>query len=139
VAIVSDESTIIALTVNPGQTHDAKLLVPVLTIAKKRVADIEELVGDKGFDSDELRRECLTRDIMPQLAARSNRQDAETFTYPEAYRTRNRVERFFCKLKQFRRIATRYEKLKTTFQGFLKLVCGLIRFKQLLPKNVNTA
>ena len=42
-------------------------------------------------------------------------------------RRRNRVERFFAKMKQFRRAATRYEKLKVTFGGFLNLVFGFIR------------
>ncbi|MFO0937965.1 MAG: transposase [Gemmataceae bacterium] len=73
---------------------------------------IHELVGDKGFDSDDLRRAVSGRGIMPQLASRSNRDDADLATYPDAYRTRNRIERFFAKLKQFRRIATRYDKLK---------------------------
>jgi transposase len=72
---------------------------------------------------------------MPQLAARSNRADADTLTYPDAYHTRNRVERFFAKLKQFRRVATRYDKLKITFRGYLHLVGGWIRFRQ----NVNAA
>ncbi len=55
--------------------------------------------------------------------------------YPEAYRERNRVERFFAKMKQFRRAATRYEKLEVTFTGFLNLVFGFIRLRAI----VNTA
>lgn len=127
---MADESTAITVTVSPGQAHDAPLLAPALVQTRKRVPVIHELVGDKGFDSDDLRRACLRRGIMPQLAARSNRPEAALATYPDAYRTRNRIERFFAKLKQFRRIATRYDKLKTTFLGFLNLACGLIRFRQ---------
>lgn len=67
---------------------------------------------------------------MPQFAARSNRPDAAEATYPDAYRERNRVERFFANLKQYRRIATRFDKLKSTFQGFLQLVSGMIRFRR---------
>lgn len=130
IATVADESTVIAVTVSPGQAHDAPLLVPALVQTRQRVPVIHELVGDKGFDSDDLRRACLRRGIMPQLAARSNRPEADLATYPDAYRTRNRIERFFAKLKQFRRIATRYDKLKTTFLGFLNLACGMIRFRQ---------
>lgn len=77
-------------------------------------------------------RVCLRRGIMPQLAARSNRPEAHLATYPDAYRTRNRIERFFAKLKQFLRIATRYDKLKTTFLGLLNLACSMIRFRQLI-------
>ena len=129
---MADESTAITVTVSPGQTHDAPLLTPALAGTRKRVPVIHELVGDKGFDSDDLRRACLRRGIMPQLAARSNRPDAALATYPDAYRQRNRVERFFAKLKQFRRIATRYDKLKSSFVGFLNLACGMIRFRQLI-------
>ena len=129
---MADENTAITVTVSPGQAHDAPLLAPALVATRRRVPVIHELVGDKGFDSDDLRRACLRRGIMPQLAARSNRPEAEFATDPDAYRTRNRVERFFAKLKQFRRIATRYDKLKTTFLGFLNLASGWIRFRQLI-------
>jgi transposase len=129
---VADESTAITITVSPGQAHDTPLLKPALAGTRKRVPVIHELVGDKGFDSDDLRRDCLRRGIMPQLAARSNRPDAALATYPDAYRTRNQIERFFAKLKQFRRIATRYDKLKTTFLGFLNLTSGWIRFRKMV-------
>lgn len=127
---MADEDTVIAVTVAPGQAHDAPLLTPALAATRQRVPVIHELVGDKGFDSDDLRRACLRRGIMPQLAARSNRPDAPLATYPDAYRQRNRIERFFAKLKQFRRVATRYDKLKATFLGFLNLACGTIRFRK---------
>ena len=129
----------IALALAPGQTHDTPLLPSALAATRKRVPVIHELVGDKGFDSDDLRRACLRRGIMPQLASRSNRDDADLATYPDAYRTRNRIERFFAKLKQFRRIATRYDKLKTTFSGLLQLACGWIRFRHRIRSNVNRA
>lgn len=54
-----------------------------------------------------------------------------------AYRERNRVERLFVKLKEFRRIATRYEKLKVTFLGIIHLALGFIRLRATF--NVNRA
>ena len=48
---------------------------------------------------------------------------------PELYRRRNLVERFFCKLKQFRRVATRYDKLLVNFMGFVKLAAVAIWLK----------
>jgi transposase len=56
---------------------------------------------------------------------------------PEGYVERNRVERLFGKLKQFRRLATRYDKLKETFLGMIHLALGFIRLRALA--NVNTA
>lgn len=118
-----------ALDVPPGQAHDAPLFEPILAAACPRVPRAEEVVGDKGFDSDDLRRACLRRGLMPQLAARSNRPEHELATYPEAYRERNRVERFFAKLKQYRRVATRYDKLRSTFRGLVRLAGGVICFR----------
>jgi transposase len=48
-----------------------------------------------------------------------------------AYRERNKVERLFCKLKNYRRLATRYEKLTATFKGLLHLVFATIAIKAL--------
>ena len=53
----------------------------------------------------------------------------------KAYRERNQVERLFAKAKPFRRVATRYDKLRETFLGLLHLVLGFIR----LRSSVNTA
>jgi hypothetical protein len=53
------------------------------------------------------------------------------------YRERNRVERLLGKAKQFRRIATRYDKLKATYLGLLDLILDFIRLRRLT--NVNTA
>ncbi|MBX6313064.1 MAG: transposase [Isosphaeraceae bacterium] len=54
-----------------------------------------------------------------------------------AYRERNRVERLLGKAKEFRRIATRYERLKATFLGMIHRVFGFIRLRA--KTNVNTA
>ena len=53
----------------------------------------------------------------------------------KAYRERNRIERLLGKLKEFRRVATRYEKLKRTFLGIIHLALGFIRLKRLLIVN----
>ena len=46
------------------------------------------------------------------------------------YRMRQQVERFFCRIKEFRRIATRYDKLAKTFMAFVHLVCAFVDFQQ---------
>jgi transposase len=101
-----------------------------------RVGAVDELVGDKGFDGDAQRVACLDRDVVPVIPNRSNRRDPWPFE-PTPYRERNRIERLFAKLKQFRRVATRYEKLKETFLGMIHLALGFIRLRKLV--NVNTA
>jgi transposase len=125
VLTAADENTAIAVDVVPGQTSDATLLEPMLKPTIERVPVIDELVGDKGFDGDEQRAQCINRDIFANIPNRCNRLDPWEFL-PEGYRERNKVERLFSKVKQFRRIATRYEKLKETFCGMIHLVLGFI-------------
>jgi transposase len=136
VVTAADEDTAVAVDVVPGQAGDAPLLVPMLDRTLERVGVIDELVGDKGFDGDALRCECIERDVNPNIPLKSNR-DPERWAWDrEGYRERNRVERLFGKLKQFRRIATRYEKLKGTYLGLLHLVLGFISLRR--RTNVNT-
>ena len=80
---------------------------------------------DRGYDADRI-RERLALDgiepVIPPLPSRSHKP----FYDKERYRGRNRIERFFNKLKQFRRIATRYDKLRVTFTAALCLVAAFI-------------
>ena len=136
VVTAADEDTALAVDVVPGQAGDAPLLVPLLDRTLERVEGVDELVGDKAFDGDELRCECIERDVNPNIPLKANR-DPELWAFdPEGYRERNRVERLFGKVKQFRRIATRYEKLRATYLGLLHLVLGFIRLRRRI--NVNT-
>ena len=103
----------------------------------ERQPEIEEIVGDKAFDGDDLRDECLKRDVNPNIPLKSNRDPERWACDADGYKERNRVERLFCKLKQFRRIATRFDKLKNCFLGFVHLVLGFIRLRSKII--VNTA
>ena len=134
-AVVADEDTVVAVDVVPGQAGDAPLLVPLLDRTLRRV-EVDEVVGDKGFDGDRLRSECLDREVNPNIPLKKNR-DPEAWAFdPASYKDRNRVERLFAKAKQFRRVAARYEKLKATYLGLLHLVLGFIRLRK--QRNVNT-
>ena len=122
--------------VAPGQAHDAPLLEPLLEATCGRVGAFDELVGDKGFDGDAQRCACIERDVFPTIPNRSNRIDPWPFL-ADGYVERNKVERLFGKVKQFRRVATRYDKLKETFLGMIHLALGFIRLRASV--NVNTA
>jgi transposase len=119
----------------PGQAGDAPLLEPLLAATAARVPAIDEVVADKGFDGDAQRQACIDRDVFPNIPNRKNRVRRWPFD-KKAYRGRNRVERLFGKAKQFRRFATRYEKLRTMYLGVVHLVLGFIRLRRL--GNVNT-
>jgi transposase len=85
----------------------------------------KEAVADKGYDSDEIRDALLDDGINPVIPSRSNAIDPLPLN-KKAYRERNRVERLISKLKQFRRVATRYDKLAVTFMAFIHITSALI-------------
>ena len=136
IVTAADEDTAIAVDVAPGQANDAPLFIPMLDRTLRRVPVIDEVVGDKGFDGDALRSECLKRDVNPNIPVKANRDPDRWAWEPGGYKERNRVERLFAKAKQFRRVATRYDKLKVTYLGLLHLVFGFIRVRA--RTNVNS-
>jgi transposase len=77
------------------------------------------LLADKGYDSNALRRQIETSGTAPNIPPKVNRRWKPCFS-PVLYRNRNAIERMFCRLKDFRRIATRYDRLST---NYLAAVC----------------
>jgi transposase len=127
----ADEDTAIAVDVVPGQANDAPLLEPMLDRTLGRVPVVDELVGDKAFDGDPQPLACVERDVATVIPSGANRVDPWPLD-EVAYRGRNRVERLFSKVKQFRRFATRYEKLRSMFLGVVHLTLGFIRLRRLV-------
>jgi len=77
-------------------------------------------MADKGYDADHLVQtiaETGARVVIPPKRNRKLQRPYDT----DLYKERNRIERFFNKLKHFRRVATRYDKLLANFMGFVKL------------------
>jgi len=109
----------LALSLTGGQVHD-------ITQAEALLGLIEPaaLLGDKGYDADHFVDRLTTRAIKVVIPPKSNRKvkrDCDFALYCE----RNLVERFFCIIKHFRAIATRYEKTARNFLAGLHLVCAL--------------
>ena len=99
----------IALALTPGQIHD---LVPAPELLAQ--ADPQAVIADKAFDADTFIDPLLSSGVVPVIPPRSSRKRVRSCDYA-LYRERNLVERFFNKLKHFRGIATRYNKLARTF------------------------
>jgi transposase len=85
----------------------------------------EKAIADKGYDSAEIRDAIVNEGMVPVIPSRSNALEPLPLDKKE-YRERNRVERLVSKLKQFRRIATRYEKLAITFLAMIHITSALI-------------
>jgi transposase len=85
-------------------------------------------IMDKGYDSNRIREHLVAHDIVPVIPPKRNRTEPIDYD-KDLYRLRAKVERFFNNLKQFRRIATRYEKLSQTFLAFIHLAATWILIK----------
>jgi transposase len=79
-----------------------------------RLPPCEILHGDKGYDSDAIRRQVEDGGAMPNIPPKANRKWKNCFS-PFLYRNRNAIERMFCRLKDFRRVATRYDRNAVNF------------------------
>jgi len=104
----------------PAQVHDSKQSEALI-----EGFDFEKLLADKGYDSDRFRfviAAAGAEAVMPSNGSRAQAIPCDEVIYKE----RTLVERFFCKIKQFRRIATRYEKTALSFAGMLYLVAAMI-------------
>ena len=88
------------------------------------------LLADKGYDANSLREAVMARGAWANIPPKANRRDPICFS-KHLYRARNLVERFFNKVKHFRRIATRYDKLAENYGAALKLVAVRIWIRDL--------
>ena len=85
----------------------------------ERMPPTSLLNADKGYDSDAIRRQVKERGAFANIPPKANRKWKNCFS-PYLYRDRNAIERMFCRLKDFRRIATRYDRLATNFPAGLR-------------------
>jgi putative transposase len=85
-------------------------------------------IADKGYDADHLCDRITEAGGQPVIPPKRNRLTKRPYD-AELYKERNLIERFFNKLKQFRRVATRYDKLLANFMGFVKLAAIAIWLK----------
>lgn len=83
------------------------------------------VVADKGYDSDSFVQTIMAQASQAVIPPRSNRLNPRDFDR-HIYKDRNLVERFFSRIKQFRRIATRYDKLAKSFLSFVHLACAFV-------------
>lgn len=102
----------------PGNIHDCTQ-APAL-IEK---AEAGAIIGDKGYDSDQVVMLIESRGSLAVIPSKSNRKVAREHD-KELYRERNHVERFFNRIKQYRGLATRYEKTAASYLAMLHLACS---------------
>ncbi len=109
-----------ALMLTPGNVSDVKT-APALI---ERAGRMRYLLGDKGYDADRLRRSLREAGAVPVIPGRRNRKRAIRYDQ-ERYRDRHLIENAFCRMKDFRRVATRYDKLAANFLSGVALATAI--------------
>lgn len=120
-ALADAKGRLIAILLTGGEAHDC----PVAERLINRVEPAERLLGDKAYDSNELREELDERGTKPVIPYRSHTTRRFSFS-KQLYKLRWRIETAFNRLKDFRRIATRYDKLARNYLASVCLAAALV-------------
>lgn len=107
----------------PGQRHDSIGVAPLI-----EGVVFGALLADKAFDIDWIRVELGNRGAMAVIPPKADRATKIPCDFA-MYRWRHLVENFFCTIKEFRRIATRYDKTDCSFKAAINLVGAFLALK----------
>ena len=113
--VVDAQGLLIRLGLTAGQTHDGQIADVLLN----RLGPRTIVLADKAYDADRIRELIEDQGATPNIPPKSNRRWEPCFS-KRLYRERNLIERF-SKLKHFRRVATRYDKLAANFLAIIQL------------------
>lgn len=122
--MTDDDGLPVKLAITPGQTHDIRAAAELLSDIRKG----QMVLADRAYDADWLRNLIFEQGGWANIPPKSNRKSPICFS-PWLYKQRNLVERFFNKLKYYRRIATRYDKLGSSFLAMVKLASIRLRLR----------
>ena len=110
----------VAFILAPGQAHELPHAIPLLD----RLPGVPKgVVGDRGLASHAFRQHIWERGARPAIPAKRN--EAPVACPDWIYNNRNMVERLWARLKEWRAVATRYEKTASSFMGILHLAAAL--------------
>src|SRR5215217_6820486 len=119
-ALVDANGLPVALKLTEGQAHGRSAADMLQGLGAGQI-----LIADRAYDSDLLLQNMTARGVFASIKPLARRLDKPVFS-PFLYRSRNRVERFFNKLKHFRAVATRYEKHAANYLALVKLAATRI-------------
>jgi transposase len=119
---VDSDGLPIEFTVTGGEVHDSTVaseLFEPLPLSKA-------VVADKGYDSEKIRKQIEDRGAVAVIPRKSNSVIGNADMDGSLYRHRHLVENAFARLKHFRGLATRYDKLKRNYQSGVAMACGFL-------------
>lgn len=116
-ALVDAEGRPLSWRLSAGQAADCREAEALLTSVQEGAI----LLADKAYDTNAIRAMVLERRAWPNIPPKTNRKQGFAFS-SWLYRQRNLVERFFNRIKQFRGVATRYDKDPENFLAAIKIL-----------------
>jgi transposase len=119
--VADAKGRLLSILLTGGQAHDC----PPAQRLIRRTNPAKKLIGDKAYDSEELRLWLNERGTKAVVPNRTNRKQPFRFD-KKSYKQRHRIENAFCRLKDFRRIATRYDRLARNFLASVCLVAAIV-------------
>lgn len=135
--LTDGRGNVLQVVVTRGNRNECPVLGPLLAsaLANNPGRRPLRLCGDRGYSSDRIRDGLAACGIAPLIPMRGNEHVNDRDRWGKfdkaAYKRRNVVERCIAKLKEFRRVATRYEKLAESFAGMVNLACIVLYLRQL--------
>jgi transposase len=112
----------IEFEITGGEVHDCKVAPAFFA----KLPDAVYMIADKGYDSEELRELIRAKLSIPVIPRKSNSKTGNDDIDWGLYKYRHLVENVFARLKHFRAIATRYDKLKRNYASMVALACGFM-------------
>lgn len=120
--VVESHGFPVEFKITGGQVHDC-MVAPELVL---EIPAGGYTVADKGYDSEPLREMVKDLESIPVIPRKCNSKTGNDDVDWELYKFRHLVENIFARLKHFRSVATRYDKLKKIYEGTLALACGYV-------------
>jgi transposase len=112
----------IEFVITGGETHDSKAASDLI----EQLPPTEAIIADKGYDSEAIREQIEKKGARAVIPRKSNSVIGNDGMDWTLYRYRHLVENAFARLKQFRALATRYDKLKRIYESTVAMACGFL-------------
>ena len=111
--------------ISGGQVHDSKIASTIIN----KIGSAQNFIADKAYDSAKIRNLAFNAGMTPIIPTKSNSRRANPGFDSYLYKLRHLIENLFARLKHFRSISTRFEKLPNNFKSMIYLACSIIWLK----------
>ena len=115
--VTATDRSVVSFTLSGGEAHDSPEGIALLDCFQKS-SEQKYILMDRAYEGDKMRGKAIEKGFLPVVPPKSNRKDPWEYD-KKLYKQRNQIERYFLRLKRFRKIFTRYDKLDVLFCGFI--------------------